>query len=206
MSISISCLWARPTTANCQTYSQFGSWAVGLLAQLSVRVTNMFSPGPSLFCTATQTKGFAPTGPCQPGAGPVGQAEPAWCRVANTPLAPGTSQGQAIRRAPGRSEEEARPPTSAALCLPRARARLTWPLRAPCATPHGQSSTRPAPCTVAPQDSCHCQYVAANCTVLARRTTCGSAGAPTTTPISRRPLSACMHGHGLSVAKVMRDP
>jgi hypothetical protein len=36
--------------------------------------------------------------------------------------------------------------------LPAARARLTWPLRAPCATPHGQSSTRPAPCTVAPQE------------------------------------------------------
>jgi hypothetical protein len=69
MYISIFCLWARPTTASCQTHSRFGTSAVGLLAQLSKRVTNTILPGLSSFCTGTQTRWLAPTGPNQPRAG-----------------------------------------------------------------------------------------------------------------------------------------
>jgi hypothetical protein len=69
--VSIFYLWARPTTASCQTYSQFDSWAVGLLAQLSKRVANTISSGPSLSYIETQTRSLAPTGPSQLRADPV---------------------------------------------------------------------------------------------------------------------------------------
>lgn len=109
-------------------------------------------------------------------------------------------------RPAGRRKRPGHQPLRLSACRARARVSLgRCELHAPPHTVSRQPARPLARLHLHPK-SCHCQYVAANCKLLARRTTCGSAGAPTTTPISRRPLSACMHGHGLSVAKVMRDP